>query len=91
MALTKNDLQEIGKIIRNELDPVKTDLSGVKTDLSGVKTDLSGVKTDIADLKKSVKKIERNVEDVLGFLDQKDVELGKRITKVEKHLNLPQN
>ncbi len=84
MTLTKADLQEISKIIRNELDPVKEDLSGVKEDLSGVKEDLK-------DVKQRVRKIETNVETMLGFLDEQDVKLHKRVSKIEKHLNLPHN
>jgi chromosome segregation ATPase len=98
MTLTKSDLLEISKIVKNEVDPLKTDLSGVKTELSGVKTelsdvksDLSGVKTELQDVKQSVKKIEKNVETMLGFLDEQDVKLHKRVSKIEKHLNLPQN
>jgi len=112
MTLTKSDLLEISKIVKNEVDPLKTDLSGVKTELSGIKTelsdvksdlsgvktelsdvksDLSGVKTELQDVKQSVKKIEKNVETMLGFLDEQDVKLHKRVSKIEKHLNLPQN
>ena len=91
MTLTKSDLLEISKIVKNEVDPLKTDLSGVKSDLSDVKTDLSGVKTELQDVKQSVKKIEKNVETMLGFLDEQDVKLHKRVSKIEKHLNLPQN
>lgn len=68
MSLTKSDLQEISKIVKTELIPVKKDLT---------------------DIKKRVKKTEINVESMLGFLDKQDVELYKRVEKIEKHLNLP--
>jgi len=70
MTLTKSDLQEISKIIKNETDPLAAELKEVKT---------------------RVKKIENNVENMLGYLDTQDVRLEKRVAKIEKHLNLPQN
>lgn len=70
MTLTKSDLQEISKIIKNETDPLAAELKEVKT---------------------RVKKIKNNVENMLGYLDTQDVRLEKRVAKIEKHLNLPQN
>ncbi|MFH1561063.1 MAG: hypothetical protein ABID04_00590 [Patescibacteria group bacterium] len=38
-------------------------------------------------IKKDVRKIRRDVSVMLDVLDRKDIELGKRITRVEDHLN----
>lgn len=56
-----------------------------------VQSELVPVKNDLRDVKKRVIKIEKNVESMLGFLDAEDVSLHKRISKIEKHLDLPQN
>lgn len=91
MVLTKLDLKEIGKIIKEELDPIKSDMNDVKSSMNDFRADLSESRADLTDVKKRVRKIENNVESMLGFLDHQDVELGKRVGRIEKYLKLPQN
>jgi predicted extracellular nuclease len=114
VTLTKDDLKEIRKVVREEVKAEVKDtgknLEGqiritkveIKNGLNELDDRMKNVEIrvdnlaestgkDLKTLTKKVNKIDSNVEDVLGFLDAKDVELGKRILKVEEHLNLPQN
>lgn len=72
----------------NLMTLTKSDLEQIG---SVIEEKIKPLESEIKDIKKSVKKIEVNVESMLGFLDEQDVKLHKRVTRIEKHLNLPQN
>jgi hypothetical protein len=80
--LTKNDLQQIGKVIDDRL--------GSKLDekLNPIKTTLGLVQKDLKDVKKRVGKIEKTVDVMAKLFDAEDVRLGKRVATIEKHLDL---
>jgi len=70
---------------------IKNGIRELDDRVKNVEIRVESLHEDTKEIKKQVKKTAINVEDVLGFLDAKDVELVKRVTKIEKHLNLPQN
>jgi len=47
-------LMAIRQIVKEEIEPVKTDVSGLKTDMTSVKADVSGLKTDMTGVKEDL-------------------------------------
>lgn len=98
MPLTKSDLQQIGNIVEEKLQPIKTDVGQLKTDVAGLKTDvgqlkidMTGVKKDLKSVKKDVRYLRKTVNIVVKNYDEGDVRLDRRVTRIETHLGLPQN
>ena len=63
-------LNQIGNLIDDKLQPLKTDLNRVKTDLSGVKKDLSGVKKQLDTVELKVELVNESVGQVHTELKQ---------------------
>lgn len=90
--LTKTDLQQIGKVIDEKLDiklkPIKTDVGVLKQDLTGLTQGITNLQKDMKDVKKDLKYIKKSVNLVVKNYDEGDVMLGKRVTKIEEHLQI---
>ncbi|MBI4096792.1 MAG: hypothetical protein HY428_00040 [Candidatus Levybacteria bacterium] len=102
--LTKNDLQEIQKIVKTESDSVRTDLrlelrGTIAKELKPIKDDVENIKNDIKTVKKEIKpiksmqrdirKMKKNTETMLGMLNRDDMRLQKRVKLIEEHLGFP--
>lgn len=72
--LTQADLQEIVKVLTPRFESIDQRFEKIDFELRAVK--------------KSVKKLEKNSDMMLGFLDRQDVELKKRIIRIEEHLHI---
>lgn len=79
--LTKSDLNQIGNVIDNKLEPIKKDLTILKTDVTILNK-------DVKYLKKKVNRIDRTVSLIVKNYDEADVKLEKRVRKIEHHLVL---
>jgi len=75
--LTKNDLNQIGKVIDGKLDE--------KLDQK-----LKPIKKDLTSLKKDVKYLKKTVDIIVANYDEADVKLERRVRKIEHHLALPE-
>jgi len=73
--LTKNDLNEIRGIVKEEIEPVKKDVSILKKDMKNVKHDISRLRKDQSTM--------------LDLLDKEQMQQRKRITRLEEHAGLP--
>ncbi|MBI4096691.1 MAG: hypothetical protein HY425_03155 [Candidatus Levybacteria bacterium] len=73
--LTKSDLSQMGKLIRDETTPI-------------IQQELAPVKQDIASLKKDMKYIKKTVDVMIDLFDRQDIRLSKRVDKTEAHLGL---
>ena len=62
MALTREDLQAIREVVKEELEPVKTDVEVLKADVTELKTDVAELKTDVAELTTDVAGLKTAVE-----------------------------
>jgi len=94
--LTKSDLQQIGNVVDQKLNPVKTtlgvvqkDLKVVQKDLKVVQKDLKVVQKDLKVVRKRVKKTEGTVDIMIDQFDREIVGTQKRVKKIEDHLSLP--
>jgi predicted nucleic acid-binding Zn-ribbon protein len=100
--LTKNDLQNVGKLIDAKDEPLKKDISMLKGDVSILKSDVSvlkkgvsGLKTEISEVKKDVKTLKKDVSEIRGdiktliaYFDRDYVDLRRRVERIEDHLDL---
>lgn len=74
--LTKNDLQAIRTIVKQEV------ITNVDTALVPIEKDLKSINTRL-------RKVEKTVDTMAKVLDRADVDLHKRVKRIENHLELP--
>lgn len=89
--LTKTDLNQIGQVIDQKLEPIKKELSQVGQ-LIDEKLDqkLEPIKKDLKSLKKDVGYLKKTANVIVASFDEADVKLEKRVRKIEHHLALPE-
>lgn len=80
--LTTNDLQQIRGVVHEEVKPIKDSVSKLQKDVTGLKEDMTEVKKDI-------RKIKNGQDTIINFFDHTYLELDKRVTRVERHLQFP--
>ena len=79
--LSKSDLKAIKIVIHDEFHTFVTpQIDGLKKEIGN---QLKPIKSDI-------KRIKKDVSTMIIFFDKTDVELNKRVKRIEKHLGLPQ-
>jgi len=91
--LTKTDLKEIRKIIREE---VETEVQNAKNELeSEMKMNLVRTLSEVRDIKDRLKnaeiklsKIQKDLKNAINFLDKEGLKIQKRVEIIEKHLSL---
>ncbi len=64
--LDKSDLQQIKKLLHEEVDPIKDNINLLKGDVSGLKDDMKSVKGDIGVLKGDVSGLKDDMKSVKG-------------------------
>ena len=82
--LTKNDLQQLKTILRDEVRPiVKEEVYTVinETVRPMIKEELKPIKDDITQIRKDMKQI-------VSFFDREYLELRKRVEHIEQHLGI---
>lgn len=80
--LTKTDLNQIGSVIDQKLEPIKKELGQVGQVIDEkLEKQLKPIKKDLRYLKKTVDLIVRDY-------DEADVKLQRRVSKIEVHLGL---
>ena len=96
--LTKDDLQQIRGVVKEEIQVVKQDLGTVKQEVQVVKQDLGTVKQQLNTVEMKVELVNKRVEqaqeetvDALSELIHESYNLHeKRIKKIEEQLQPPQ-
>lgn len=73
--LTKSDLTQIKDVVENVVD-------------ERLEAELEPVKKDLKYLKKKINRIDKTVSVIVKNYDEGDVKLDRRVTRIEKHLNL---
>lgn len=93
--LTKNDLNQIRGIVKEEIEPVQKDVGILKEDIGTLKKDVGVLKQDVGTLKKDVSvlkrdasKLKRDQGTMLDLLDREQMHQRKRITRLEEHSGL---
>ena len=92
--LTKTDLSQIRKIVREE---VETESGSLQEELQGeiklsrieIQKDVHTVKDRIKNLEIAIRKIQKNIKSIVSFFDKEYLNMRQRIEHVEEHVNLP--
>ena len=92
--LTKADLKEIRKIIReeveNEVQNTKDELQAdQKMNLIRIVTEIRGVENRLKNLEIRITKVQKDLKYTINFLDKEGLKVIKRIERIEEHLHLP--
>jgi DNA replication protein DnaD len=92
--LTKTDLSQIRKIIREEVEaeskPLREDLQGeIKLARIEIQNDIRGLTERAKNLEIATNKIQKDIKSVVDFFDKEHLELRKRVKHLEEHQNLP--
>lgn len=64
MSLTKEDLQELSKLMDASLRPIREDIASIKSDIINMKSDITSMKSDITNVKQEVLRISLHLENV---------------------------
>lgn len=83
--LTKSDLSQIQKIVHSE---ITVELEPVKKDVSSLKEDVGVLKKDVKTLRKDMRYVKKTIKVMVPFFNEEDVQLQKRIRRIEEHLAL---
>jgi hypothetical protein len=86
--LTKDDLQQIGKIVKGEIDPIKKDLQDVKQSQAHTNTALEAVKAGQDDIRDKMAS-EAGVMDLGAKVEKITRNHERRIEELEKKADLP--
>ena len=73
--LTQSDLQAIGKIIDEKLNPLEAKLTK--------KISAQGKKTD-----RGFKSVDRKLDVIINYFDHQDIDIRKRLNRIELHLGI---
>jgi peptidoglycan hydrolase CwlO-like protein len=100
--LTKDDLVQIKKVVKDEVAPaeekvsnLEKDMRSVKSDVGTLKKDVSTLKSDVGTLKKDVSTLKRDmaetrndIKTLIAYFDRDYVNLRIRIDRIEEHLGI---
>lgn len=92
--LTKTDLSQIRKIIREE---VETESKSLREDIQGeiklarieIQKEVSALKDKVKNLEIALSKIQKDIRKIVNFFDEEYLTLRRRVERLEEHLNLP--
>jgi len=92
--LTKTDLKEIRKLIREEVESesqnVKDELQAeMKMNLVRTLTEIREVKDRLKNVEIKINKIQKDLKYSVNFLDKFGLNIQKRVERIEGHLRLP--
>ena len=92
--LTKTDLKEIRKLIREEVESesqnVKDELQAeMKMNPVRTLTEIREVKDGLKNVEIKINKIQKDLKYSVNFLDKFGLNIQKRVERIEGHLRLP--
>ena len=79
MALTQEDLQAIGSLIQNSIQPLRDDMQTMKDDMQIMKDVMQIMKDDIQNMKDDI----QNMKNDIRSLDERLQKVENRITRIE--------
>jgi len=90
--LNKNDLQSMRQLIKEEVPPIVTKL--IKEEVPPIVRKLIKeevppfIKKELKPIKSKLNRVDKKLDTVIKFFDREVINLGKRVDRVEQHLNL---
>ena len=91
--LTKTDLSQIRKIIREEAETesqnIKDEIQAdIKMSLVRISGELHRIQDRLKNVEIKINKIEKDLKYAVNFLDKESLKIQKRVERIEKHLKL---
>lgn len=98
--LTKQDLSQIKKVVRDEItleakdtrtslrSEIKLSRMEIQSDLSDLTDRVKNLEIQSGEINKTVKKIDKKLDKTIDFFDKKHLALEKRTELIETHLNI---
>ncbi|MEK9178484.1 MAG: hypothetical protein AAB801_01745 [Patescibacteria group bacterium] len=91
--LSKNDLQQIRKIVREETEEENENTRReLRTELKLFRMQLEDrmgkIENSLKNLSIRLRKIEKDISTAIDIFDRTDVSLTKRVEKIEEHLQI---
>ncbi|MFZ5365916.1 MAG: hypothetical protein ACOZBZ_01345 [Patescibacteria group bacterium] len=92
--LTKADLSQIRKIVREEIETesksLQEELQGeIKLSRMEIQKDVHLLANKVKNLEMIANKIQKSIKSVVNFFDREYLRLRKQVERLEEHLNLP--
>lgn len=91
--LTKQDLESIREVVRDEIeDQVRELYKDHLTLRVEFQKEISSLKTSVINLRSTIKNLQKdikNIFDFIKFFDRSHQDSRKRLDRIEKHLKLP--
>ncbi len=92
--LTKSDLSEIRKVLREEIETEsETTRTGLRAEIKLTKIELANRLDQVADKLKDqgikTTKIQKDIKIIINYFDSEELKLQKRLNRVEQRLDLP--
>jgi len=91
--LTKTDLREIRKVVREEVEaeiqPLKEELQAdLKMAQIRIQSDIRGLQDRTKNVEIEVRKMRKDLKTTTNFLDREGLGVKKRVERIEKRLKL---
>jgi hypothetical protein len=91
--LTKDDLKEVRKIIREETEAESEDLKNelqadMKMNMVRSVSELREINTRVKNIEIKLNKIQKDLKYAVDFLDKDNLKIQKRVERIEEHLSL---
>ena len=91
--LTKTDLSQIRKIIREEVETesqnIKDEIQAdIKMSLVRISGELHRIQDRLKNVEIKINKIQKDLKYAVNFLDKESLKIQKRVERIEKHLKL---
>lgn len=94
--LTKKDLNDIGSLIENKINPLDKRLSRVEKvvqkaakDIDHIKSDISILKTDMKTVKSDIGVLKHDVSYITRTFDSEIIDTKRRVDRIDDTLSLP--
>ena len=91
--LTKTDLQQIQKLMREEIEVeaqrTRDELQAeIKLSRMEINTALGKIEDRLKSVEVKFSKIQKDIDVIISYFDRENISFGKRITRIEHHLQL---
>ncbi len=83
MALTPEDLQAIGSLIQNSIQPLRDDIQDIKGDMQSMKTDMQGMKADIQNMKTDIQNMKTDIQNMKTDIQNMKTDIQNMKTDIQ--------
>ncbi len=86
--LTKSDLDQIRKVVKDEIKPVKMGVKSLDQKIDKVQIDLGG---KIGKLDKNLDNVQEDIAEILVAIDKRETAIEARVDRLEEEVGISNN